>query len=103
MLFGLTAVFVIKMTCLVLGYFIVRTGAALLREGITGAFTFKADLQGAKADLASASPGLLFLLLGTILIGYALWVPKQQSFEIPTVVGQQAPPAVDIPGEETSR
>ena len=73
---GVISVFVLKLVCFVLGYLIVRLGAQLLREGVTGAFKFSADMKGAKADLASASPGLLFVLLGVILIGYAMWVPK---------------------------
>lgn len=88
----------IKLVGFFLGYRIVVLGATLLRDGITGQFTFSADLKGAKADLASASPGLLFLLLGAILIGIVLFVPKTSSFSSGTVgVETSKPPTVPIP------
>lgn len=93
-----TYVLVLKVTCFILGYLIVRIGAALLRDGITGEFKFSASLPGAKGDLASASPGLLFLLVGAILIGYALWVPKPAEFESEearTVANPESAPNVD--------
>lgn len=76
MLTNFIILFILKLTCLVIGYLVIRTGADLLREGVKGEFKFKSSFVGGKADLVSASPGLLFLLLGTFLIGYALHVDK---------------------------
>jgi len=68
-----------KVTCFILGYLIVRLGFDLIRDGVKGEFTFKSSLGGFKADLVSVSPGLLFVLLGVILIGYSMWVNKSFS------------------------
>ncbi|WP_304168483.1 hypothetical protein [Phenylobacterium aquaticum] len=75
-LLTVTYTFLLKVICFVIGYAVVRIGADLLREGVKGDFNFSANLTGAKADLVSASPGLLFLLLGIVLVGYAMWLPK---------------------------
>lgn len=93
-----TYVLVLKVTCFILGYLIVKIGAGLLRDGIAGEFKFSASLPGAKGDLVSASPGLLFLLVGGVLIGYALWVPKPaefQSEETRTVANPERAPEVE--------
>ena len=97
MIYGLTTVFVLKLVCFVLGFLVVRIGAGLLRDGITGSFTFKTELNGAKADLASASPGLLFVLLGVALIGYAMWVAKDSSYRETPGAPASAPPDVPLP------
>jgi hypothetical protein len=75
-LLTITYTFLLKVICFVIGFAVVRIGADLLREGVKGDFNFSANLTGAKADLVSASPGLLFLLLGIVLVGYAMWLPK---------------------------
>ncbi len=71
-----------KIVCFVLGYFIVRLGYKLIASGVKGEFKFSAGLGGVKTDLASVSPGLLFVLLGTALIGYAIYVDKGTHLEI---------------------
>jgi hypothetical protein len=81
----------LKIACFYLGYLIVKIGAGLLRDGVTGEFKFNAGFSGLKGDLASASPGLLFLLLGVVLIGYAMYLPQTVAFnEEPA---EQAAPA----------
>mgnify|MGYP001618178413 CR=1 FL=1 len=80
---NLSLIFLLKVLCFLLGYKIVRIGADLLREGVKGQFKFNAGLAGTKADLASASPGLLFLLLGVLLIGFAMWVNKVVEVPLP--------------------
>jgi hypothetical protein len=75
-LINLCLLFLLKVTCFVLGYGIVKIGAELLREGVRGEFKFKTSMGSAKADLVSASPGLLFLVLGVVLIAFAMWVHK---------------------------
>jgi len=67
---------ILKLTYCFVGYLIIKVGASLLREGVKGDFKFNAKLQGVKADLVSASPGLFFALLGAFVICYALFVNK---------------------------
>ncbi|MGA3706561.1 hypothetical protein ACI2T3_24070 [Ralstonia nicotianae] len=71
---NLLLLFSLKILCLMLGYGVIRIGANLLREGVRGEFRFQGSLPGVKSDLVSASPGLLFLLLGIWLIAFAMWV-----------------------------
>lgn len=61
-----------KIICFILGYLTIRLGYKLIKSGVTGEFKFSTSLSSFKADLASVSPGLLFVLLGVILIGYAM-------------------------------
>jgi hypothetical protein len=65
-----------KIVCFVLGYLTIRLGYQLIASGAKGEFKFSTKFGGIKADLASVSPGLLFVLLGTMLIGYAISVEK---------------------------
>ena len=65
-----------KIVCFILGYLTIRLGHQLISSGAKGEFKFSASFGGSKADLASVSPGLLFVLLGVILIGYAMSVDK---------------------------
>lgn len=69
-------VILMKIVCFVLGYLTIRLGYKLIDAGVRGSFKFSASLGGAKADLASVSPGLLFVFLGIFLIGYAIYVEK---------------------------
>jgi hypothetical protein len=73
---NLILLFILKFMCLVFGFWTVYLGYDLLKRGVKGEFKFSAKLSGGKADLVSASPGLLFVLLGIILIGFALYVKK---------------------------
>lgn len=105
---GGTQVWIMKLFALFLGYKIVVLGSALLREGISGEFKFQSEFQGLKADLASVSPGLLFVLIGGLIICYALFVEKEidygsveQVIEEETTqtrnsLGESAPPDVDL-------
>ena len=54
----------------------------MIASGVKGEFKFSASLGGVKADLASISPGLLFVLLGVLLIGYAIYVEKEVTLKI---------------------
>lgn len=69
-------VILLKMFCFLLGYLTIRLGYSLISNGVQGKFKFTSEFKGAKAGLASSSPGLLFVLLGVILIGYAMYVNK---------------------------
>lgn len=84
--FTLTAVGIafnasIKIICFILGYKTIKLGHNLMREGIKGEFNFSADYKGFKGGLISSSPGLLYVLLGILLIGYAMGVRKTVSME----------------------
>ena len=70
-----------KLVVLIVGYLIVKLGYILLKSGIEGNFKFKANFNGLKSDLVSSSPGLLFLLLGVILIVSSLNVKKGTSLD----------------------
>ncbi|MDJ0723383.1 MAG: hypothetical protein QNJ04_17215 [Desulfobacterales bacterium] len=67
-----------KLAVLVIGYLIARLGHDLLVKGVSGDFKFSAGFKGGKADLVSASPGLFFILMATILI--AIGVIKDKPF-----------------------
>ena len=68
----------LKIIAVVVGYKIVKLGYNLLVKGIKGEFTFSGELHGFTADLRSASPGLLFLLLGCILVISVLSIQYEQ-------------------------
>lgn len=74
---NLLYIFVIKVLCLLLGFIIVWLGFKLILLGAKGEFKFSTDSKGIKARLESSSPGLLFVLLGVLLMCYALFVKKE--------------------------
>lgn len=78
---SLGLVILMKIICFILGYLTIRLGYRLIASGAKGEFKFSAQLGGVKTDLASVSPGLLFVLLGVLLIGYAMYVEKGVSME----------------------
>ena len=73
-----------KIVCFILGYLTVRLGYDLIKSGVKGEFKFSASFGGTKADLASVSPGLLFVLLGVGLVGYAIYVDKGVTLTYPS-------------------
>ncbi|MDB5090255.1 MAG: hypothetical protein JWR09_4249 [Mucilaginibacter sp.] len=75
-LINLILLFTLKIIVFILGYLTIRLGYKLVKDGITGNFKFHTELKGYKAILQSGSPGLLFVLLGTMLIGYAMFTDK---------------------------
>jgi len=70
-----------KIVCFILGYLTIYLGYKLITSGAKGEFSFSADLHGVKAGLSSISPGLLFVLLGTLIIGYAIYVEKGAEYK----------------------
>jgi hypothetical protein len=90
-----------KIVCFILGYLIICLGYKLIASGVKGEFKFSASLGGVKADLASISPGLLFVLLGVLLIGYAIYVEKEVTIKIRQPSHIEKPEVVD-PHEEGS-
>ena len=99
-LVSLALIMVMKIVCFVLGYLTVRLGYKLIVSGVTGEFKLAATLGGLKADLASVSPGLLFVLLGVLLIGYAIGLSKDVTVALPTQAAKAAP-APPVPGPLT--
>ena len=75
-LIGLAMLIVMKIVVFILGYLTIRMGYKLISSGVEGKFKFAAKLGGLKTDLASVSPGLLFVLLGVMLIGIAIYIDK---------------------------
>jgi len=80
-----------KLAVLFVGYLIARLGYQLLVKGISGQFTFSANFRGGKADLVSASPGIFFILMATILIAIA--VLKDKPFETDVKVSENGSPS----------
>jgi hypothetical protein len=76
MIYTLVMAFALKIIVFILGFLTIKMGNALLRDGIKGEFKFSTETKGIKGALESGSPGLLFVLLGIILIGYAMFVKK---------------------------
>ena len=68
-----------KITTLVVGCKITKLGYDLMLKGITGGFKFTGEYAGIKGGLISSSPGLLFLLLGVVLL--CIGVMNEASFE----------------------
>ena len=57
-----------RLTGVLAGIFLCYLGYDLFLRGVTGAFDFKGDVAGFRGQLLSASPGLLFCLLGVVVI-----------------------------------
>jgi hypothetical protein len=91
-----------KALCLVLGFLIVRMGRGLLTSGVKGEFKFSGSFVGVKSDLVSASPGLLFLVLGVALMMHGMSETKTGSVDFAVPTATTAPPkvALPIPGNE---
>ena len=73
---NLILIFFLKLATLLVGFLTVHLGYKLLVAGIKGEFKFSGRCLNNHADLASASPGLLFLLLGILLMSYSLFTDK---------------------------
>ena len=91
-----------KISVLIVGYLLAKMGYNLLIKGITGQFNFKGDFKGIKADLVSASPGTLFIVLAIILLIFATVVDKPFSTKItigPTTIQQDITKKPPLPSE----
>ena len=75
-------ILVFKLTVLVVGYLFARLGYNLLIKGVGGEFKLRTELKGMKADLVSASPGLFFIAMATVMIGVAIWKDKPFSIQL---------------------
>lgn len=92
-------VMTLKVLALVLGYKVVKLGYEALIKGVGGTFDFggkvKTDFE---LKLVSTSPGLLFVLLGVVLMGWAL-VPhaKMETPEVRVEHRPRDPPPIEAP------
>jgi len=75
-----------KLAVLIVGYLFAKLGHNLLIKGISGEFKFHAGFKGSKADVVSASPGLFFILMATILISVAIIKDKPYSTKVTTEI-----------------
>lgn len=75
-LYHLLMVFTLKIVVFILGFFTIKMGHSLIRDGVKGSFKFNTEAKGIKGALQSSSPGLLFVLLGVLLIAYAIYIEK---------------------------
>ena len=100
--FAITAFLIVllKVICFILGYLTVRLGQQLISSGAKGEFKFSTRISGVRADLVSVSPGLLFLLLGIFLIGFAINVDKSVSQKFTMKSGVELPPQAPTPRNE---
>ena len=74
--------FIEKMTCFLSGLVVIFLGYKLIRAGVSGEFKFNAEFKGVKGGLIGSSPGLFFVFLGVLLIGYAEGIkPDNAKFE----------------------
>lgn len=74
---AMIAISLIKLTAMIAGYKIVALGHDTLVRGLKGEFFFTGQVAKDRGvALKGASPGLLFVLLGSILIGWSVYVKK---------------------------
>jgi hypothetical protein len=80
-LFSFALIIMMKIVCFILSYKIIKLGHQLISSGVKGEFKFSSSFIGFKADLVSISPGLLFVLLGVLLMMIAIYTDKKVSFQ----------------------
>ncbi|WP_054032220.1 hypothetical protein [Desulfatitalea tepidiphila] len=78
-----------KVFSLLIGYLFAKLGYDLFIKGVSGEFKFKGEFKGVKADLVSASPGLFFILMGTIIVGITLYKGFSLETELPKIINKQ--------------
>lgn len=93
----LLLIWMLKCVALILGYLCVRLGHQLLFAGVKGEFQFSAKGFGASTTLKAVSPGLLFVLLGVLLMIYAVAVNKVVDVSMPA---NTTAPEVPLPAPE---
>jgi hypothetical protein len=80
-LISVSLVIIMKIVCFILSYKIIRLGYNLIFAGVKGEFKFASNFIGFKADLTSLSPGLLFVLLGVLLMVVAIYINKNVTLQ----------------------
>lgn len=92
------SVLFLKITAFILGYLIVKLGHDTLVKGITGEFNFGFTGSGFSAKLKSASPGALFVLMGTAIIIWSMAVEKP--FKVEAVPSETKESKTIVPHSE---
>jgi hypothetical protein len=80
-LFSYSLAILMKIVCFIISYKVVKLGYQLISAGVKGEFKFSSNFIGFKADLASISPGLLFVLLGVMFMVVAVYVTKNVTYQ----------------------
>jgi hypothetical protein len=80
-LISVSLVIIMKIVCFILSYKIIKLGYNLIFAGVKGEFKFASNFIGFKADLTSLSPGLLFVLLGVLLMVVAIYINKNVTLQ----------------------
>jgi len=84
------SILIMKVTAFILGYFIVKLGHDTLVRGISGDINFGFSGSGVKLKLKSASPGGFFVLMGSAIIMWSIFVQKPMEIvykpEVKTVI-----------------
>ena len=78
-----------KIFTLLVGYLFAKLGYNLLIKGVSGEFKFKCEIKGFKADLVSASPGIFFILMGTLIVGIILYKGLYLSTDLPEIIKKE--------------
>jgi hypothetical protein len=82
---AVTAIVLIKVTAIVVGYKIVKLGYDALIRGAKGEFDFGGKIENkAELKLIATSPGLFFVLFGSFVVMWALFVEKPVSYSSST-------------------
>jgi hypothetical protein len=96
---GVVAITLIKITCFIVGYLIIRLGAMLIALRVESQYEISGTYASWKAFLKSKSPGLTFVICGAIIVGYAMCVDKPVVIEIPPRGDNQMVEAPMLPSE----
>jgi len=78
-----------KICAFVIGYFIIKLGHDTLIKGVSGDIDFGFTGGGVETKLKSASPGAFFVLAGSAIIMWGLFVEKPISLSISPSVGYE--------------
>lgn len=79
---GIISILILKLTAMIAGYKIVALGHDTLLKGLRGEFEFVGSVGDKKSiSLKGASPGLLFVLLGSLLIAWSIFVDKPITYK----------------------
>lgn len=70
------SILILKVTAFVLGYLVVKLGHDTLIKGVSGEIDFGFSGSGFKTKLKAASPGALFVLMGSAIIMWSMFVEK---------------------------
>jgi NhaP-type Na+/H+ or K+/H+ antiporter len=96
-LINLVLVFIYKIVAIIIGYCTIKLGYRLIKNGFKGKFKFNAQYKGFKADLYSASPGLLFVLLGSALIVFSIVTKYPLTYKEKSIPTNSTELIIDMP------